>query len=234
MTYREKVRIIADVHGLIDTARTSGYKPLGRTYLNIAKEAHYSIQLGDMGFDYTEVEKLDSSRHVFFGGNHDNYDAIGGCRNCLGDYGVRKLGPMTFFFIRGAYSIDRDSRVSDELATGYKSWWPEEELSYSKGMKAIEAYQKAKPDIMFSHDCPDSIKVYVSKPEVLKAFNIREDFVSSTQRILEACLEIHRPKLWCFGHFHVNWRGIIGGTQFVCMNELRYADWEEGKLGDTQ
>jgi hypothetical protein len=56
------LRVFGDVHGLITT------------YSQIANKSPCSIQLGDLGFDYEKMLSLDPSRHVFIGGNHDNYE----------------------------------------------------------------------------------------------------------------------------------------------------------------
>lgn len=58
MTY---LRIVGDVH--------QHYK----MYESAVKDVPYSIQLGDMGMNYAGFPKLDPSRHVFIGGNHDDY-----------------------------------------------------------------------------------------------------------------------------------------------------------------
>jgi hypothetical protein len=55
------LRLFGDVHGYI------------RSYAEIAKQVPCSIQVGDMGFDYKKLSDLDPARHVFVGGNHDNY-----------------------------------------------------------------------------------------------------------------------------------------------------------------
>jgi len=57
------LRLFGDVHG---------HYP---TYSKVASRTPCSIQLGDMGMDYAELNEagLDPSRHVFISGNHDDY-----------------------------------------------------------------------------------------------------------------------------------------------------------------
>ena len=55
------LRLVGDVHGYT------------KDYINLVEKATFSIQLGDMGFDYEELYDLDPYSHVFIGGNHDNY-----------------------------------------------------------------------------------------------------------------------------------------------------------------
>ena len=57
-----RLRLFGDVHG--DTA----------SYLRLALEAPSSIQLGDLGFKYLQLARLDPTLHKFVGGNHDKYE----------------------------------------------------------------------------------------------------------------------------------------------------------------
>jgi len=71
------IRIIGDVHGLMSQ------------YLDLISPVEYSVQLGDMGLDYSEIAHLGKS-HVFIPGNHDNY-------NHLPDFSLRDFGELSFF-----------------------------------------------------------------------------------------------------------------------------------------
>jgi predicted phosphodiesterase len=108
------VRIIGDVHG--------NYQK----YLEIIKESEYSIQIGDLGLNYDFFKKnnVNSNNHVFFGGNHDNYDTINSCNNNLGDFGFKQLGDFKFFFVRGAWSIDNKLRNHFDVFAGNKKIRP--------------------------------------------------------------------------------------------------------------
>jgi len=207
------IRIIGDVHGKL------------RQYSEVIRDADYSIQIGDLGFDYSFLKHNDNNRHVFFGGNHDNYDVYSNCLNSLGDYGNIGLGGLEFFFIRGAYSIDKKYREAYHLQTGKKTWWEEEELNYSKSYEAIEEYETFLPDVMITHDAPTEIAQLVGKDDALRAYGFDPStFNTNTQKLLQAAFEVHQPKLWIFGHFHRNWIKTIKGTTFICLDELRYLD----------
>ena len=52
--------------------------------------------------------------------------------------------------IGGAYSVDRDQRIM-----GY-DMWPDEELSVIEFNALIDQYEAVKPDIMITHDAPNS------------------------------------------------------------------------------
>jgi hypothetical protein len=108
------LRIIGDVHGKF------------QDYIALTKECDYSIQVGDMGFDYSELRVLSKDDHKFIGGNHDNYDKYYGSPHALGstitigmgkDFGIATHGGLDFFFLRGGFSIDWKQRQK-ELSNG--------------------------------------------------------------------------------------------------------------------
>lgn len=54
-------RVVGDIHG--------HYQMYGA----VVQDVPCSFQVGDMGLDYSHFPVLDASRHVFIGGNHDDY-----------------------------------------------------------------------------------------------------------------------------------------------------------------
>lgn len=203
------LRIIGDVHGKMTS------------YIKLANKAEYSIQIGDMGFRYNRLSELDPNHHLFFGGNHDNYDEYHNCPYSLGDYGARMVGGLNFFFFRGAFSIDFRHRRVLYANTGKKTWWEEEEMSSAMMHEALLAYEMHKPKIVLSHDCPSFVAKKIGKPYALKSFGFDPDkFRTNTQSMLEAAYEIHKPDMWIFGHFHNNWVEEIDDTTFICLDEL--------------
>jgi hypothetical protein len=183
---------IGDIHG--DYER----------YLKIlSKHNTESIQLGDFGAGFVKIPELPSNAH-FIRGNHDDPAECRQCPNYLGDWGY--WADKKTFFISGAYSIDRDSRIP------FYSWWPDEELSYDELIKVIDEFGRIKPDIMVSHDAPTELKPYM-------LFN-RHSELTRTCQALQICFDIHKPKLWVFGHYHVRVRKNINGTEFRCLNEF--------------
>lgn len=193
------LRIIGDVHG---------YQ---RTYKKLAQQSKYSIQVGDVGFDYQELNDLDDGCHRIIGGNHDNYDDLS--PHFLGDFGVHEV-PLfgRIFFIRGELSVDKARR------TPGRSWWPQEELNYRQASDCVSLYKEVKPDFVISHGCPESI---------LEEFYTNDDKLhpSATSQLLEACYKIHAPRTWVFGHHHRNKVMVQeNGSMFICLNELCYID----------
>lgn len=200
------LRVIGDVHGLTDY------------YLYLARRAEYSLQIGDLGFrkDYNRcLTYLAQSRHKVIAGNHDDYEVTHHWSHFLGDFGTSSLGGVDFFFIRGERSIDYKHRT---LGVDY---FENEQLNYLQQLKCMELYETVAPEIVISHGCPEDIIPYVARfktydGEVLKP--------SSTAKHLQVLLNIHRPRLWIFGHYHKSYVFEKDGCEFRCLNELEVFD----------
>ena len=211
--------IIGDVHGKL------------QEYMAICQESKFTIQVGDLGFNYEPLKSMHPYCHQFIGGNHDNYDVYHKTPGACGDYGSPACF-ANFFFIRGAYSIDMNYRLEHERRTGVKSWWKEEQLSFPEMYTAYDQYQMYMPNVMLSHSAPTEIVKLISNPDILRQFGLREDHTTPTQCLLQSCFEFHQPRLWVFGHFHMNALVKLGKTTFICLNELsqlhidRKGNWE--------
>jgi len=210
-TTKPFLRIIGDVHGKMED------------YLVLAGAAEYSIQVGDMGFEYHALTRfLEPDKHKVLGGNHDNYELFEGrfinqTPHFLGDYGVHTIPEFgEFFFVRGGYSIDKGNRQEG------LDWWPGEQLTYTQGMAALEKYKEVKPDVMITHECPSSVIELVSGFKTWDGIPIRP---SMTANLLEAMWDAHQPKLWLFGHHHKDFYMTLRGTSFRCLKELGYVDF---------
>jgi predicted phosphodiesterase len=189
--------VIGDVHGHY------------AEYERLARKREHTVQLGDLGFKYGCLNNLDPNNHKIIAGNHDNYDIIGNFPHYLGDYGNFSLGGIDFFFYRGAYSIDKNQRTIGI------DWWPQEENTIEAFMQARDLYRESKPKIVISHCCPYSVIPYFLEPKYAhKIIGTKTDWA------LQELLNIHKPDLWIFGHFHVSRKIIVEGTNFVCLNEL--------------
>jgi hypothetical protein len=215
-TTKPFLRIIGDVHGKMED------------YLVLADAAEYSVQVGDMGFEYHALTRfLEPDKHKVLGGNHDNYEKVDGkfifqTPHFLGDYGVHTIpGCCDFFFVRGGKSIDWKQRLEWEAAGEGRSWWSDEELSYGEGMKALEMYKEVKPEFVITHECPASLVELVSGAKTWDGVLLRP---SLTANLLEAMWDAHQPKLWLFGHHHRDFFMNLRGTDFRCLKELGYVD----------
>lgn len=192
------ITLIGDVHGK--------YEKYHRI-LSRKEENPYTLQIGDFGFKYETLKNVDSTKHLIIPGNHDNYDVCYNYSHFLGDYGYTSLNRVQFFYYRGAYSIDKQYRTIGI------DWWENEQVSIDQFMKARELYREVKPDLVITHDAPESIVPYLLSPGSRLYQNM-------TGWALNELFNIHQPKRWRFGHFHKSWRMTISGTDFRCLNEL--------------
>lgn len=192
---------IGDAHGQYDR------------YVKMARKRDRTVQIGDLGFKYGCLENLDPEHHKIVGGNHDNYDVLPNYPHYLGDWGFHTLGGTEFFFLRGAYSIDRDQRTIGI------DWWSQEEIPIEGFMAAREAYRERKPRIVLTHTCPEVIAPHFLDPRY--AYRVH---VTKTGFMLDELFNIHQPELWVFGHFHYTKSITEGRTKFVCLNELETLD----------
>lgn len=191
---KNKIYLCGDAHGYYNRLIKIGrkYSPL--------------VILGDIGFKYGFLKQYDSSQTYLLGGNHENYHEIIHQPNYLGDYGRREINGVDFFFVRGAFSIDKQSRIPN------LTWWTEEELNWAQCNDCITQYYLEKPNIVLSHDCPSDISQ--------EMFGYSTVLETNTGKLLNELLNIHHPSIWIFGHHHQSADKIIDGTRFVCLNEL--------------
>lgn len=217
------LRIIGDVHGQVDFV----LRDRARTYFELIADCANSVQLGDMGDAETYaalVANVDSNRHQFFGGNHDHYPHLP--PHAMGDFGFSELGGVSFFFVRGAESSDKAKLVERGKSLGKQLWFEDEELPESLHDHIASMYEAAKPEIMLTHTCPESIDPLIQKHVCSRRRHPSTPVYSSspTSRLLERLLDLHRPKRWCFGHYHHDWRYLDRGVEFNCIGELSWLD----------
>lgn len=192
------ITVLADVHGK--------YRRMHEIIREKDRHEHI-VQIGDLGFDFSTLDHVDPDKFKIVGGNHDNYDKIIKIPHYLGDYGYTTLNGISFYFYRGAYSIDRQYRT---IGIDY---WSNEENNIETFMKARELYREIKPDIFLAHDCPDFMVPQYIGPYAKRYENI-------TGWALGELYKIHQPKLFIHGHYHVSKTTQYGDTKFVCLNEL--------------
>ena len=206
------MKFIGDVHSLFPQ------------YLAILSQTEEpTIQLGDMGFGFEGVDPLPAlpAKDRFIRGNHDDPVKCRAHPNYLGEFGY--LEKEGIFFISGAYSIDKKWRVPGV------SWWEEEELSQAQMYEALALYEKVKPEMVVSHDCPSVAALMfcnvLSDPWENSAKKFR--YPSRTSQFLDQIYEVHAPRQWVFAHYHITRRCQIDHTLFVCVDELDcYVDHE--------
>ena len=112
--------------------------------------------------------------------------------------------------IGGAWSIDWRTRIVGV------SWWIEEELTIREFSGIIDKYENVKPEVMVTHDCPTIV--------ANQMISHHQQDSSRTRQAFDTMFEIHKPKLWVFGHHHVSARGIVKDTEFIGLAELETVD----------
>jgi Icc-related predicted phosphoesterase len=194
------INFIGDLHG-----HYSWY----HKFIRKLPDNEYSFQIGDFGFSYNSITCFPVHKHVMLPGNHDNYDIIKWCNNALKLYGLWN----TIFYVRGAWSIDRKYRTQGI------DWWSEEELDIDTLNSAIDYYKKIKPEYMVTHEAPLSLVDQLVDPSFAKDFGYSETAIKTkTNQALQTMFEIHQPKVWIFGHYHVARRIQVENTQFICLD----------------
>jgi predicted phosphodiesterase len=205
------MRFIGDVHG-----RYSSYK-------KIISQVSESIQVGDMGvgfLSHTNGKYLANPPHAkmvkhnarFIRGNHDNPEVCKKHSQYIPDGFIESTDKNTIMYVGGALSIDKDYRIEDV------SWWKDEEISYIELMSIIDTYVPVAPDIMITHEAPELIA------EQLFSKGGKLTFPSRTRQAFQIMWELHKPKLWIFGHWHLHKDSVIDDCRFICLAELQYID----------
>lgn len=211
------VRFIGDVHGKF------------RQYKRIIRDSPPSIQVGDMGVGfyklYAGTIKADSNppydrmvegNHRFIRGSHDNPSVCEEHRQWIRDGRQEVIDGAKLFFCGGALSVDRGYRTEG------LDWWKDEELSSPELGSLIEEYAEFKPDVVVTHDCPESVANEMMSVRNMTKFNDH----SRTRVALDEMFNQHEPQLWVFGHWHRSADFLMDGTRFICLAELEYRDIE--------
>jgi hypothetical protein len=200
---------VGDVHGNIDE------------YLKLIRNEPYSIQLGDMGFDYSKLYNIDTKHHRFVPGNHENYPVLKRWMresDSFPVHGLFELDGVKIFAFRGAYTIDQYRRIEGI------DWFRDEELNEKELDKTVADIVEAKPKIIVSHDCPTAVcNVLIRKGmgDIVK-YSPKPYIPTRTHQAMQLAFDLLsvKPRYWFFGHHHVWFKEEISGTQFVCVPEL--------------
>jgi len=150
-----------------------------------------TIQVGDLELGDNKLPKM-GPKDFFIQGNHDNIKACMKHPNFLGKFGFKN----GVFFMGGAAS---------------NKWgYEHEELTDTELEAAIKLFKKTKPEIVVTHDCPQSIadELFWKKNN------------SRTKEALEIMWKDHNPHVWAFGHYHMATDKVIDGCQFLCVEPM--------------
>lgn len=196
-----KITIVGNVHSQINV------------YLEKIKKFPRTIQIGDMGVGFPGVFLPHLGiDHQWFRGNHDWPEKCRQHPDYLGDYGY--LPEDRLFWVAGAASIDRESRIRG------LSWWEDEQLSYQDLKEVIDEYERVKPEFVLSHEAPRRAGANLLYDLIGPYFAAKGGCLESRTSIaLQAMFEIHQPREWVFGHYHVDKTFFVQGarTKFTCV-----------------
>jgi len=215
-----KLVFIGDAHGMIDALLRliGGYPRTARIF-----------QLGDLGLGFGTTHLPERGPHFrWIRGNHDDPAKCRAHPNYLGDFGY--LSELKLFYLGGGFSIDHEWRKNYMRGGNPPVWWPDEELSPEELEQAEALFAERRPKIVISHECPSSVATILLQ-ESGSGFDGIGDH-SRTARSLQRMFEMHRPRHWIFGHYHVDKILALDGTTFRCCGELSCYELEIGE--DTE
>lgn len=187
-------------------------------------EATKIVQVGDFGFwpntDYgkkflKKMQKFLRMQDInlyWIDGNHEDFDSLEEwCawkpRTVEGFYqfdknifyvprGTRwEWDGKTFMGFGGAYSIDKNQRVSAELMGHGKTWFPQEMITDAQVCSVLDI--PGTVDVLFTHDAPRGTKW--DRPYG----DYKTDSFSRANRTAISAIMSHvKPKLLIHGHYH--------------------------------
>lgn len=208
------MKVLGDIHGRLHE--------LARVMRSVEGEV---LCVGDVGIGFSGVGQNPSlsKRFWFIRGNHDWPYWCKKHPQFAADYGMWR----GIFVIGGARSVDQADRVEG------KSWWRDEELSHRECEEALALYEQAKPRVVVSHDCPFSVQPELKRHVVkenpfLEVYGEPRPYPQTV--MMDRMLEIHRPDLWLFGHWHTKWQKQVGKTLFRCVHIFELVDIPEELL----
>lgn len=227
--------ICGDVHG-----------KLGDYISQVENYCKHSLQLGDMGFFYHELERLDSSRHKFLPGNHDNYSTEivekvedddprlienGGELTKIGAAAHRFTHlPPHFIGHFGTWPIPETDQNDPMSKIFYvRGAWSIDHKWRIMGVNLFEREEMSFTELeraveLYKKEKPEFVVTHSAPTEIMKylALNISGGKIIPTRtgQALQNMFEYHKPKLWVFGHFHQDFDKVIKDTRFICLNEL--------------
>ena len=211
-----KTLIVGDIHG--DWGKLNA--------LIAKKQPDIVLQCGDFGWWPTmevkkpvlygqqkrwllEGVKPGDAKVYFCDGNHEEFPYLkqdGQIHEMYpGVYHASRGSTLTLpdgrvvLFAGGASSIDNNQRTAGH------DWFPEENISCDEFDRMTD---HDKVDIVISHTCPESFKVYGSEGK----------YKDINRKALEWVLEKYKPGLWFFGHWHKYDRGKQDCTYWRCLD----------------
>lgn len=199
----KKLRFVGDVHGRFND------------YYNRIVGCNQTIQVGDMALGFPMYPKFPDKvlnlegNHKFIRGNHDNPEVCNNNPLYLGDYGY--IEEFELFYVSGADSLDKEFRTIGI------DWWENEQLAYTVFENEVfPLYQKVKPKIVVTHDCP------LVATQAIYNFIYKHNL---TVLALDEMMFMHKPEKWIFGHHHKWLNFTTCDVEFIGLKELGTYDY---------
>ena len=218
--YIDEIYILGDIHGYWD--RLNEFLDI---YCNKNRKVAV-IVCGDFCF-WEEAAPLkdiiipDGVEIYACPGNHENWDVL----DTYG-YNITEMAPniyympfgsiitfinnnlkvaWNFMFCGGADSIDKNHRIP------HVSWWPQEVISY-KDMEQLDSAEEI--DVIISHTAPTLF-------DLGNHYKNTNTYKDPSRDALDTVLDLYKPDMWFFGHYHMLKHGKYAETLWTC---LSYAD----------
>lgn len=114
------------------------------------------------------------------------------------DGSTYQFGDYSALVIGGAYSIDRNLRLSQIRKDGWCGWWPDEQLYECEKEKILRRVHRSNADFIFTHTCPLEFQptdLFLSSVDQSTVDNSMEQFLSKVSKEV-------KWNIWLFGHYH--------------------------------
>lgn len=205
-----RVKFVGDVHG-----KMVGFQKI----IDETPTSTEIIQVGDMGVGFNNSNPPHFQKNVrFIRGNHDN--------PALSKISTSYIPDGTFdaaldcFFVGGAWSIDYRFRTP-----GW-NWWPEEECTDAEFGAFARKFSGTKPRVLVSHELPfnASTKIFFDSRRIKGP-----QFHTRTGVGLQLMVDAHQPEVCIFGHWHMSIDEVVGGTRYICLDELETVELNIGE-----
>jgi Icc-related predicted phosphoesterase len=210
-----KILVVGDLHGHWAMLNELIYK----------EEPDIILQCGDFEFfpGVYDKKRIKSKNTAIYwcDGNHEHHWRLIKLAK-KNKFGPIKVGPNVFYmprgatltlpdrkkvmFFGGANSIDKKARILGV------SWFPEEVIS-NKNFKNLP---DTNIDIMITHTCPSNFFAELNEKGVPDKMGWEEIHKDPSRKALSILLDIYKPPLWFFGHFHTFVKGVykhVGGEE---------------------
>ena len=206
MNDKAKIMVCGDVH--------ANWSELN-TVIN-KKQPDIILQCGDFGFWIKEKQydirqiKAHDTKIFWCDGNHEDFESL---KNRSSNqvhtnvfymprgHTMKLPDGRNVLFFGGADSYDKDSRT-----LGF-DWFPDE-LPSNADFDRLSLINE-KIDIVISHTCPNEFDVISPSVEKLN---------DPTRRVLSHILQVFKPSLWYFGHWHFFKCGMWENCHWTCLH----------------